>query len=156
VKSVDEVYETTRLLLEEWAERLETPEPNRIDVYLHRADDLVASVAGLRVKRLGYLVAITGLDPGSDSEALELLYHFCTGPIILTLRMDVPKAAAFVPSLSHIIPSAEPFEREVSEMFGITFRGLRNPERLYLSDDWPEGIYPLRKDADLHSILISS
>jgi len=34
------------------------------------------------------------------------------------------------------------------EMLGVTFTGLRNQNRLYLPDDWPEGIYPLRKDFD--------
>jgi Ni,Fe-hydrogenase III component G len=33
-------------------------------------------------------------------------------------------------------------------MFGITVTGLRNPERLYLPEDWPVEVYPLRKDFD--------
>jgi Ni,Fe-hydrogenase III component G len=50
--------------------------------------------------------------------------------------------------LSEIIPSAESFERELSEMLGITIAGLRTPDHLYLPDDWPPAIYPLRKDID--------
>jgi membrane-bound hydrogenase subunit beta len=51
-----------------------------------------------------------------------------------------------VPSLSEIIPSAESPEREVREMFGIDFDGLRNADRLYLPDDWPAAVFPQRKD----------
>jgi Ni,Fe-hydrogenase III component G len=153
---MDDIFQTTKLLVGDWAERIETPAPNRMDVYMRHADDLVAAVAGMRVKRLGYLAAITGLDPGNDSDQLEVLYHFCTGPFNITLRVQIPKDDCVVSSLCELIPSAEPFERELSEMFGVKVNGLRNPERLYLSDDWPDGVYPLRKDFDAEAVLSNS
>lgn len=146
------LVETTRLLIEDWAERIETLPPQRVDVYMRRGQDLVPAVAGLRVKRLGYLAGITGLDPGVESENLEVLYHFCPGNAVINLRIPVPKSEAALPSLSAIIPSAEPFERELSEMFGITVVGLRNPDRLYLPEDWDAGIFPLRKNFDPQSL----
>jgi Ni,Fe-hydrogenase III component G len=148
----DTITETTRLLVEDWAERIETTAPNRLDVYMKRKEDLIPAVAGLRVKRLGYLAGITGLDPGMESEDFEVLYHFCPGSAIINLRVRVPKTAANVPSLCAIIPSAESFERELSEMFGIIVVGLRNPERLYLPEDWEEGLFPLRKDLDSQTL----
>ena len=51
-----------------------------------------------------------------------------------------------VPSVCAIIPSASFFERELIEMFGITVDGTPNRDRLFLPDDWPQGVYPLRKD----------
>ena len=146
------LVETTRLLLEDWAERIETFPPQRLDVYMRHRQDLVPAVAGLRVKRLGYLAGITGLDPSVESEDLEVLYHFCPGAATITLRILVPKSDASIPSLCAIIPSAEPFERELSEMFGINVVGLRNPERLYLPEDWPAGLFPLRKGIDSQSL----
>jgi membrane-bound hydrogenase subunit beta len=115
---------------------------------MKKVQDLVPAVAGLRVKRLGYLSCITGLDLGAASPNLEVLYHFCTGPAIITLRFLVPKSDGMIPSLTQIIPSAESFERELSEMFGIEITGLRNKDYLYLPDDWQPGQYPLRKDFD--------
>jgi Ni,Fe-hydrogenase III component G len=53
-----------------------------------------------------------------------------------------------VPTLSAIIPVAEGFERELQEMFGITVSGLTCLEHLYLPDEWPDAVYPLRKDFD--------
>jgi Ni,Fe-hydrogenase III component G len=146
--NIDPRIRTAQLLVEEWAEKMETLSPTRLDVYLRHSEDLVPAVTGLRVKRLGYLSAITGLDPGKEEGNLKVLYHFCTGPVVVTLYLQVSKSTPVIPSLCEIVPSAEPFERELSEMFGITVKGLRNPNRLYLPDDWDEKSYPLRKDYD--------
>jgi membrane-bound hydrogenase subunit beta len=141
--------QNARLIVEDMSDKVESPETDRLDFYLKNKKNLVAAAAGLRVQHLGYLAAITGLDPGAEQEMLEVLYHFCTGYVTITLRVNIPKATPSIPTLTEIIPGAEPFERELSEMFGITISGLRNPERLYLPDDWAEGDYPLRKDFQL-------
>jgi NADH:ubiquinone oxidoreductase subunit C len=141
--------QNARLIVEDMSDKVESPETDRLDFYLKNKKNLVAAAAGLRVQHLGYLAAITGLDPGAEQEVLEVLYHFCTGYVTITLRVNIPKATPSIPTLTEIIPGAEPFERELSEMFGITISGLRNPERLYLPDDWAEGDYPLRKDFQL-------
>ncbi len=139
-----------------WPLEIDQPEPNRLDVKLISADDLISIVTAMRVKRLGYLSAITGLDPGTDAEQLEVLYHFCTGAAVVTLRVPLYRHAPYVPSLSPIIPSAEPLERELMEMFGVKVDGLPTPEHLYLPDDWPKDIYPLRKDYDVQSLQMST
>jgi NADH:ubiquinone oxidoreductase subunit C len=148
--TVDEVLNVVTELAERWTWKMETrrPEPNRIDVLLPSAADLVPFVVGLRVQRLGYLSTITGLDPGPEAGQLELLYHFCPGSAVITLRLKVPREGGQVPTLTDIIPSAESSEREVREMFGVAFDGLRNQDPLYLPDDWPAGLFPLRKDFD--------
>jgi len=143
--------EIGRELAERWTFHLETrqPEPNRLDVLLASPADLVPFAVGLRVQRIGYLAAVTGLDLGPESGQLELLYHFCHGAAIVTLRLPVPRQGAVVPTLSSIIPSAESSEREIAEMLGVTFDGLRAAGHLYLPDEWPESTYPLRKDCTL-------
>ncbi len=148
--STEEVLSLAEELLVEWAWEAEgvRPESNRLDVMVASAEDLVAMVTALRVKRLGYLAAITGVDPGPETGELEVLYHFCAAAAVITLRVRLSREKAVVDTLSDIIPSAEPFERELSEMFGITIKGLRAPKHIYLPDEWPEGAYPLRKDFD--------
>jgi Ni,Fe-hydrogenase III component G len=133
-----------------WFWTLETvePEPGRLDVFMRSSEDLVPLVTALRVKRLGYLAAITGLDLGAEAAELEVLYHFCAGSAVITLRLRLPVEAPVVPTLSKIIPIAEIFERELSEMFGITVTGLAAPHHLYLPDEWPDAVYPLRKEFD--------
>jgi len=147
----ENTFETVHLLLEDWAERFETPDATRLDVYMTQIDDLLPAVVGLRVKRLGYLAAIVGLDPGIDMNDLEILYTFCTEQLMIILRFRIPKINGSVPSLCDIIPSAESFERELREMYGVNIVGLRNPGHLYLPDDWKEGVYPLRKGVDLRT-----
>jgi Ni,Fe-hydrogenase III component G len=133
----------------EWATEVTQPEANRLDIQLRNPADLTAVVTTLHAKRLGYLAAITGLDLGPESNELEALYHFCAGEAILTLRIRLNREETAVPSLSELIPSAEPFERELREMYGITIEGLQSPDYLYLPDDWPAGVFPMRQDFDI-------
>ena len=100
------------------------------------------------MKRLGYLSAIVCMDLGSKSNEMEVLYHFCPGDAVIALRVRVPREGGVLPSLCEIVPGAEVFERELREMFGIEIVGLHTPDRLYLPDDWPDGVYPMRKDFD--------
>jgi Ni,Fe-hydrogenase III component G len=140
-------------ILAPWSQTTTAPEPHRLDVALEAADLLLA-VRTLAEARWGYLSAITGLDLGPTVNALEGLYHFCSGPIIVTLRVQAPRLSgpwlnATLPSVCAIFPAASIFERELSEMLGITLLNAPDTRRLFLPDDWPEGVYPLRKDAVL-------
>lgn len=125
----------------EWAE----PEANRLDVRLP-AEALVPAAQALLAADWGYLVTITGLDAGPEAGTMETLYHFASGAAVLTLRVAFDRNQARVPSICGAIPYASPFEREAGEMFGITFEGTPDTAPLFLPDDWPQGVYPLRKD----------
>ena len=111
------------------------------------AGNLLAAVAAL--EGWGYLSAITGLDQGAEAGSMEVLYHFCSGAVVVTLRVSIARESPAVPSVCRFIPSAVVFERELREMFGITVIGIPNADPLYLSDDWARDIFPLRKDAAL-------
>jgi Ni,Fe-hydrogenase III component G len=141
----DAALQAAKTLIALWNIEATSPEANRLDVRI-ATTDLLAVVGALQAARWGYLSAITGLDPGTPDGALEVLYHFCAGAAVLTLRVRVPRSTASVPSLCAVVPPASFFERELSEMFGIAIEGAPNTDRLYLPDDWPAGVYPLRKD----------
>lgn len=132
----------------DWATDVSRPKPDRLDVNIKVMNQLIPIIVGLRVKRLGYLSAIVGLDLGPDANEMEALYYFCPEGAVITLRVRLPRQGATLPSLCDIIPSAEVFERELREMFGIEITGLHTTEHLYLPDDWPDGVYPLRRDFD--------
>lgn len=135
-------YEQARQLLEAYTDEWATPEADRLDGKL-TAGQLLDAVQALLDAQWGYLAAITGLDNG---DMLELLYHFCTEDAVLTLRLSLDREQPAVNSICDLIGYASPFEREVSEMFGITFINTPDPSRLYLPDDWEAGVYPLLKD----------
>lgn len=134
-------------LLADLATDTTTPEPFRLDAMID-ADRLVAAAQALIDARWGYLAAITGLDPAAEDGALEALYHFCSGGAVLTLRVRVPRENPVVPSLYRVIPSVSFYERELHEMLGIMVSDAPNLERLFLPDNWPEDVFPLRKDFD--------
>ncbi len=124
--------------------KITEPAAHRADVYLD-AGRLLPAVESLRKPRWGFLTAITGLDDVKTNE-IEVLYHFVNGSANVNLRVRVPRDNAVIPSVCSIIPAATFFERELSEMFGITIMGTPNPERLFLPDEWPTDAPPLRKD----------
>lgn len=118
------------------------PEDHRLDAVTTVAH-LLPAIQRLQETRWGYLATITGLDSGGDD--LEVLYHFCADAAVLTLRVPVPRDEAAVPTICPLVPYAGVFERELSEMFGVNVEGAPDTSRLFLPDDWPEGVYPLRK-----------
>lgn len=121
------------------------PAPDRLDAAIDPAK-LVDAVTAIEQAGWGYLTAITGLDPGVDTGQLEVLYHFAEGPAVVTLRVRIPRQDAAIASVCGVLPGVSFYERELSEMFGITVVGTPNPDRMFLPDDWPAGVYPLRKD----------
>ena len=83
---------------------------------------------------------------GEDVRDAFLGNYVFTGEkvVILQVRMDHDKPE--VPSLAGIIPGAMVYERELKDMFGIIPVGHPDLRRQAVPEDWPEGVYPLRKD----------
>jgi Ni,Fe-hydrogenase III component G len=137
--------QTAESLLSSWTIKKDNPAANRLDLIVEAAD-LTAAVHTLQQSNWGYLAAITGLDLGPEAGQMEVLYQFCEGAAVLTLRVMIDRESAVIPTVCGLIPSASFFERELGEMFGITVEGTPNTDRLFLPDEWPVGVYPLRKD----------
>jgi len=112
-----------------------TVEPSRItDVVRFMFEDLGAR-----------LIIITCLE---SRAGMEILYHlsFDSQGVIFTLRAVVPMPEPRIDSISPIVDGAEYIEREIMDLFGVEFVGHPNPVRFLLADDWPEGVYPYRKE----------
>jgi Ni,Fe-hydrogenase III component G len=147
--NTDTELKTAGELLAAWTIEKTTPEPNRLDLIVE-AGNLVPAVRALvDSAHWGYLAGITGLDLGLEAGLMEVLYHFCAGAAVVTLRVRTPRDDASVPSICDVIPSASFYERELREMMGVEVAGLTNRDHLFLPDDWTEDVYPLRKDAVL-------
>jgi Ni,Fe-hydrogenase III component G len=87
---------------------------------------------------------ITGLDEG---ESLSVIYHLsCSGGIILNIKRSVPSDAPRIKTVSAYFFGADIYEREIADLFGIKVEGLPPGPRYPLTDDWPQGEYPLRKN----------
>ncbi len=149
----EELLQNAENLLVSYVVRVNRPEPNRLDVFLER-ENLLAAVKTLVDARWGYLSTITGIDrpaaPADEGQnppdgEIEVLYSFCAGAAVVSLRVRAPYSDAALPSICPLIPSATLGERELMEMFGVKVEGTPDTSRLILADSWPDGVYPLRK-----------
>jgi len=84
-----------------------------------------------------------------DFDTLEILYHFSHDPSGITISLRAilqDKQDPHIDTITGITRSAWWIERELHELFGIEFNGNSDLRPLLLPDDWPKGVYPLRKD----------
>ena len=123
--------------------------------YFCPPENLVELATSLR-DREGFemLVDLTALDWGQEnSPRFTTLYHFYSLALKIYLRIacDCPcNDKPDVPSLAAIYPAADWHEREVFDMFGITFAGHPNLKRILMWDEYP--YHPLRKEFPLAGI----
>ena len=82
----------------------------------------------------------------NDEFRFEVVYHFYSTVKNHRLRLKVPVTAAdpMVDSLTGVWRSADWFEREVWDMFGIRFTGHPNLKRILMYEEFTG--HPLRKD----------
>ena len=104
--------------------------------------------AGDAVKRAGYnfLEDVTAVDWYPSEPRFQITYHILSHSlkkrVRLVVRLDGEDAA--VDSITPIWPSANFYEREVFDLFGVHFGGHPRLTRIMMPTDW-EG-HPLRKD----------
>ena len=114
-----------------------------IDIYPKDIQEIVRYV----FKESGFRFnTASGVD---DFDALEILYHFShdVSGITISFRAILKdKQDPHVDTITNITRSAWWIERELHELFGIEFNGNADLRPLLLPDDWPKGVYPLRKD----------
>ena len=65
----------------------------------------------------------------------------------VTVKVLISPDSLTFPSVTPLVPACVWYEREAYDMFGLVAEGLPDKRRLVLSDDWPDNLFPLRKDA---------
>lgn len=86
---------------------------------------------------------------GEDMRDHFLLSYIFAGAAVVALQVKVDRAKPEVPTLTAVTPGAVVYERELHDLFGIVPVGHPDLRRQALPEDWPAGVYPLRKDAVL-------
>jgi len=93
------------------------------------------------------------ISTGVDAEhCFEVLHHFSAdecGCVVTVKAFIRDREAPEIESITPLIPGAEWIEREMHDILGIDFKNHPNLKRLILNDDWPQGVYPLRKEVQL-------
>jgi len=106
------------------------------------ADDLKEGISALVKAYQPRFMTLAAVDTGLD---IELMYHFSVDGIVVTLCTAIPKETSQAKTITDIVPAAELIEREVSELFGISFEGHPRTKNLVLPDDWPAENKPLSR-----------
>ncbi|MBT8507745.1 hypothetical protein AZH53_04850 [Methanomicrobiaceae archaeon CYW5] len=144
--SCGDVLHETRI--SEWGEGCKKTPGEYLWIRTGRGD-LTRVLSAIIAIDFPHLSVVSGVDCG---ETVELLYHMSvffgikTKEVCITVTVALPKDDLTVPTISHLIPGAVYTEREKQEMLGITVVDIPDARGLFLPADFPEGVYPWRKD----------
>jgi NADH-quinone oxidoreductase subunit C len=105
------------------------------------------------------LTDITAIDWYRRKNRFEVVYFLYSNKYKMRLRLKVPveEKECECPTVTDVWQSANWYERETYDMYGVKFLGHPNLRRFYMPEDYvdPETgdpIYPLRKDFPLMGI----
>ena len=110
-------------------------------------DDYKKLVESLKSDGFEMMVDLTVVDWFRKKEPrFEIVVQFLstTHNSRKTIKVFVNDDDLTIPSITEVYPSANFYEREAYDMFGINFTGHSDLRRILLPEDW-EG-WPLRKD----------
>ena len=110
------------------------------------AEQIRAAAATVQAAGYNFFEDVTAVDWFPSSPRFQLSYHILSHSYKerIRLRVMLDGDAPAVESITSVWPSANFYEREVFDLFGISFEGHPNLRRIMMPDDW-QG-HPLRKD----------
>jgi len=122
--------------------------------------EIRATLEALASEGFTMLLDVGGVDyPGREPARFDVVYHLLKMPARVAsvaevgtpervrVLCGVPEDAAVVPTVSDLWPSADWAEREIFDLYGISFSGHPDLRRIQMPDEW-DG-HPLRKDYPL-------
>ena len=121
-----------------------------------QAGHLLAVCAYLhKTLRYTFLSSVTAVDWLERVPRYDVVYHLLSIPNQCELRLKVRVGGdggkreehPAVPSVTSVWPAANWYEREVYDLFGLTFTGHPDLRRILMPMDWTT--HPLRKDYPL-------
>jgi NADH-quinone oxidoreductase subunit C len=110
------------------------------------AEDLLEVLTHLRDEhRFTMLEDVTAVDWKKEPR-FQVVYNLLSieRRAVIRLKVNLPGDNPVVSSATPVFPGANWYEREVFDLFGITFTGHPELRRIEMPDDW-QG-HPLRKD----------
>jgi NADH-quinone oxidoreductase subunit C len=110
------------------------------------AKEIRAAAATMQAAGYNFFEDMTAVDWFPSSPRFQLSYHILSHIYkeYIRLRVMLEGESPSVESITPVWPSANFYEREVFDLFGIRFDGHPNLRRILMPDDW-QG-HPLRKD----------
>jgi NADH-quinone oxidoreductase subunit C len=109
-------------------------------------ENIVAAAQAVKAAGYNFFEDLTAVDWYPQEPRFQLSYHIVSHTLKLRLRLAVRLGLSepTVSSITSVWPSANFYEREVFDLFGVNFPGHPRLTRIMMPDNW-EG-HPLRKD----------
>ncbi|MFT3972699.1 MAG: NADH-quinone oxidoreductase subunit C [Amaricoccus sp.] len=116
-----------------------------VEVAASTLPDFIAWLKTDSTCRFTTLIDITAVDWPSRERRFDVVYHFLSMHLNQRIRVKAEvREDELVPSIVSVHPSAEWYEREVFDMYGILFSG--HPDLRRILTDYGFRGHPLRKD----------
>jgi NADH-quinone oxidoreductase subunit C len=143
------ILDELKAALEAWdAAALVSTRTDRGELTLEIVPERIAAVCRLLKDEHGFirLSAVTAVDRYPSEPRFEAIYllHSIERNERVRLKCRLAGAEPEIESVTGVWRSANWYEREVFDMFGIRFRNHPDPRRILMPEDWSG--YPLRKD----------
>jgi len=107
--------------------------------------DFIAHLRSDPTCRFTTLIDITAVDWPAREKRFDLVYHFLSMHLNQRIRVKAEvREDEIAPSIISVFPSADWYEREVFDMYGILFSG--HPDLRRILTDYGFSGHPLRKD----------
>lgn len=110
------------------------------------ASDIVPAARAVQVAGYNFFEDCTAADWYPSEPRFQVSYHIVSHSMKQRIRLAVMLSGddPSVDSITSVWPSANFYEREVFDLFGIRFAGHPNLTRIMMPTDWKG--HPLRKD----------
>ena len=142
----------TMALVERFGSAIESGSVQHDQTILYVSADKIVDVCQFLRDEHGFnrVSSVTALDWYPQEPRFEVVYllHAVKEAARLRLKVRVPGEKPSVASVTPVWPGANWYEREVFDLFGVTFEGHPDLRRIMMPDGW-QG-HPLRKDFPIH------
>ena len=108
--------------------------------------NIVAATRAVQAAGYNFLEDVTAVDWYPSEPRFQITYHILSHRLKTRVRLlaMLPGDAPSIDSIVPVWPSANFYEREIFDLFGVHFGGHTNLKRIMMPEDW-QG-HPLRKD----------
>ena len=109
-------------------------------------ENIIAAAKAAQQAGYNFLEDVTAVDWYPSEPRFQITYHILSMSLKERLRLIVllDSDNAAVDSITSVWPSANFYEREVFDLFGVHIGGHPNLKRIMMPEDWKG--HPLRKD----------
>ena len=109
-------------------------------------ESIIAAAQAIQAAGYNFLEDVTAVDWYPSEPRFQITYHILSHSLKARVRIVslLQSSDASIDSIVSVWPSANFYEREVFDLFGVHFGGHPNLTRLMMPEDWKG--HPLRKD----------